>query len=305
MESKDAAADTASRNEGTCYDLWKGNNTAIEVAYSVMCLLFVFQGVYASLQRSKIAIHFDIVFAIYCTMPLAIVVDQHWLVQILLSFQLLANFYIVYKLRDLQMIGTSWVFVLVYLVLTLVFMLLSCIGSLVGECSNRVLMAAGYAGFIALQLINIFILFTLRQNSLANYKRLPIWLVTTGSIANLCLLALLEYQVIFLNDREVTDVPDNFKRLIKSMYIVGLLGPIMFWIFVYFLIARVNDKVSRDSNPNFLESTEREEIEDNDDKALVNHSGNLSPVQYNDLRWDYSSKSNDSPNAAGTGLAGF
>ena len=57
-----------------CYDLWErdSHNLAIEIAYAIMCLLFVIQGVYAGLQRCKIAIHLDVALAISCLMPIGI-----------------------------------------------------------------------------------------------------------------------------------------------------------------------------------------------------------------------------------------
>ena len=61
----------------------------------------------------------------------------------------------------------------------------------------------------------------------------------------------------------------------------------MFWIFNFFVINRLNDKVSRDSNPCFLESDAVTAVDDNDGEAVVNHSGSVKPVEYTGLRWDY------------------
>jgi len=86
-----------------------------------MCILFIFQAFYAATKRAKIAIQFDIGMAIGCSVPLAIWFDQHWLVQILISVMLFSNFFMAYKLRDLQNMGTSWIFVIVYVSLLVVF----------------------------------------------------------------------------------------------------------------------------------------------------------------------------------------
>ena len=105
----------------------------------------------------------------------------------------MSNFFIAYKLRDMQNIGTSWKFVLLYFILTLVWTIINLSGTIVKECGQPELFATGYAGFIVMQLINIFLIFTARQNSFNNYKRLPIWLVTCGSTSNLFMLILMEY----------------------------------------------------------------------------------------------------------------
>ena len=89
---------------------------------------------------------------------------------------------------------------------------------------------------------------TVRQNSLENYKKLPIWIVTFGSLFNLCALILLVYQSIYLKHSEDDDseVSRKWRRFIKSMYIVGLIGPILTFIFNFFLISRLNNKTMRD-----------------------------------------------------------
>lgn len=82
------------------------------------------------------------------------------------------------------------------------------------------------------------------------------------------------------------------------MYTVGLIGPLLFWVFVFFVISRLNEKTDRNSNPHFFDSSERESMQDNDKEAIVNHSGNLKPVRYDDLRWDYHQMSTESPQSA-------
>ena len=93
-------------------------------------------------------------------------------------------------------------------------------------------------------------------------------------------------------------MPENWGKVLKTMYTVGLIGPLLFWVFVFFVISRLNEKTDRNSNPHFFDSSERESMQDNDKEAIVNHSGNLKPVRYDDLRWDYHQMSTESPQSA-------
>jgi len=97
-------------------------------------------------------------------------------------------------------------------------------------------------------------LFTVRQNSLQNYARLPVWFVTFGSLFQLSMIILLVYQAIYLSGSD--EPKDNFDNIMKILYLVGLFGPILNWFFIYFLITRLNEKVRHDPDPNFLETTE-------------------------------------------------
>ncbi len=78
------------------------------------------------------------------------------------------------------------------------------------------------------------------------------------------------YQVFYMNSNEGA-VNEDWSNYIKSLYIVGIFGPIMNYLFIYFLITRLNEKVRTESNPAFLD-TDANEIEDYDDKALINDS---------------------------------
>ena len=147
-----------------CYDLWKSDNLTIEICYAIVCLLFIFQAIYASRHMAKTAIQFDIVMAIGSSMPIAIYLDQHWLLQVMYSCIIIANFFIAYKLREMQNIGTSWVFVLVYMNLTLLWTILNFIGEIITQdcSSNHVFQAIGFAGLFLMQMINVFLIFTVR-----------------------------------------------------------------------------------------------------------------------------------------------
>ena len=185
-----------------------------------------------------------------CAIPVGLWANQYWLIQIFLSFTITGNFYIAYKLRDMQNIGTSWIFVIVYLGMTLIWTMLNVIGAAkwTGDCNNHVLLAVGYVGFALMQMVTTIMLCTVRQNSLENYKKLPIWIVTFGSLFNLCAFILLVYQSIYLKHSEDDDseVSRRWRRFIKSMYIVGLIGPILTFIFNFFLISRLNKKTLHD-----------------------------------------------------------
>ncbi len=178
---------------------------------------------------------------------------------------LFGNFFIAYKLRDLQNMGTSWKFVLVYAVLLLVFTILNFSAALVDDCNKHGIQAAGYCGYFLCQAVTVIMLFTVRQNSLANYSRLPVWFVTLGSLFQLSMTIILVYQSIYLTktDNSSGQPAENFGKIIKSLYLVGLFGPILNWFFIYFLITRLNEKVRHLTDPNFV-STEESYI-DNDE----------------------------------------
>ena len=93
-------------------------------------------------------------------------------------------------------------------------------------------------------------------------------------------------------------MPENWGKVLKTMYTAGLIGPLLFWVFVFFVISRLNEKTNRNSNPHLFDSSERGSMQDNDKEAIVNHSGNLKPVKYDDLRWDYHLASSESPQSA-------
>lgn len=204
-----------------------------------------------------------------------------------------------YKLRAMQQIGTSWIFVLIYLGSLLVCMLLTVIGVYVADCGDHVIEAIGYIGYTLLQIITVVMLLSMRQNSLENYKRLPIWIVTIGSLFQMSMYGLLSYQAIYLHMTDEKDVTDKWERIIRSLYLVGIFSPLIYWIFCYFLISRLNEKIRNRSNPTFLSTQDEAEIDDHDHEARVNHSGGdiSSPTYYEDLRTDYKR-----PNRAENGI---
>ena len=70
------------------------------------------------------------------------------------------------------------------------------------------------------------------------------------------MLVLLIYQSIKLavsNNSDET-VSDGWSDFIKALYFVGLCGPMLNWVFIFFLISRLNERVRFDSNPAFLDS---------------------------------------------------
>ena len=169
-----------------------------------------------------------------------------------------------YKLRDMQNIGTSWLFVAVYMVSLLGSTIVNFVAAVEPHCTNHKLLAGGLLIFVILQSITVIMLFTVRQNSLDNYKKLPIWFLTFGSLFQLIMLVLLVYQNIYLAKTEVTDIPEDWSRYIKIAYCVGLCGPILNWIFIFFLITRLNEKIRNSVNPAFLETEDAENVDDND-----------------------------------------
>ena len=131
--------------------------------------------------------------AIGSAISIGIWTDQHWLVQLLLAFIIIANFFMAYKLRDMQNIGTSWIFVLIYLLSLLISTIVNFIAAVDPDCTNHKLLASGLMMFVILQSVTVIMLFTVRQNSLDNYKKLPIWFLTFGQLFQLSMLSLLVY----------------------------------------------------------------------------------------------------------------
>ena len=150
--------------------------------------------------------------------------------------------------------GTSWVFVVLHAVCTLASTLINIVAAAKGACANHTLQAVGFSGLGLMQAFTVIMLCTVRQNSLNNYKRLPIWFVTVGSLFLLSMLALLIYQSVYMSTHEPEQVGRDWSKYIKSLYVVGLCGPLLLWIFIYFLISRLNEKVKYESDPNFLDT---------------------------------------------------
>lgn len=50
---------------------------------------------------------------------------------------MLGNFFIAYKLRDLQMIGTSWIFVVTYFGLTVIWTVLNFVAAINNKCTDH------------------------------------------------------------------------------------------------------------------------------------------------------------------------
>ena len=83
---------------------------------------------------------------------------------------------------------------------------------------------------------------------------------------------------------------DDFRSFVKYSYCGGLLSPILDWIFLFYIISRVNSKSHgrSSSNPNFLDgSDDYADIADNDGMVVESHSGDKQ-VLFEDLRKDYS-----------------
>ena len=102
------------------------------------------------------------------------------------------------------------------------------------------------------------------------------------------MFALFVYQNVYLSRNEPDNVASDWSKYIKALYLVGLCGPILNWIFIFFLVTRLNEKMRSQSNPAFLDTADNEDMGDNDKEAMLNHSGEISPVVFDDLRRNYS-----------------
>ncbi len=54
------------------FSIWDTNNVTVEVAYTIMSILFVVQAIYAVTKRASVAVQIDVTMAIGCAMPLGI-----------------------------------------------------------------------------------------------------------------------------------------------------------------------------------------------------------------------------------------
>ena len=116
------------------------------------------------------------------------------------------------------------------------------------------------------------------------------WFVTIGNIILLALVVLMFAQTIYLHRHSQDQITDNFRSFVKYSYCGGLLSPILDWIFLFYIISRVNSKSHgrSSSNPNFLDgSDDYADIADNDGMVVESHSGDKQ-VLFEDLRKDYS-----------------
>jgi len=84
-------------------------------------------------------------------------------------------------------------------------------------------------------------------------------------------------------------IKTNWASYLKWCYIVGLVAPILDWIFIFFLIRRVSEVKNKRSlsNPNFLE-TDTDTMDDYDQLAIDQHSGEVRPIFFGDESKDYS-----------------
>lgn len=98
--------------------------------------------------------------------------------------------------------------------------------------------------------------------------------------------ALLLYQAIYLASHDFGDIPSDFAKIMKILYCLGLVGPVLDWFFIYFLITRLNEKVRTLTDPNLLET--QESVQDNDQLALNENSSGDIRVCYDDLHRNYS-----------------
>ena len=114
--------------------------------------------------------------------------------------------------------------------------------------------------------------------------------------------ALLLYQAIYLASHDFADVPSDFANIMKILYCLGLVGPTLDWLFIYFLITRMNEKVRNVQDPNLLET--QDDPEDNDNHALSVHTTNNINVTYNDMRRNYS-RPESTPPTSPSMMSGF
>ena len=55
-----------------CAHLWDQHNLPVEVAFSVVVLMFIGQAIYACKRRHRLALQFDIIMAVGCAVPIGI-----------------------------------------------------------------------------------------------------------------------------------------------------------------------------------------------------------------------------------------
>ena len=106
-----------------------------------------------------------------------------------------------------------------------------------------------------------------------------------GAFFLFCMLVLLVYQAIKMQTTPSVEIKSNWNDFLKSAYILGLVGPILDWIFIFFLIKRANDKVRAQTNPGFLDTESRDVDDYEDNRVLKDASDEI--VYYEDNRMNY------------------
>ena len=154
------------------------------------------------------------------------------------------DFYIVYKMRELQDTGT-------HPIILLVFVAVAVLLSIVFGFSNKQdlkLNTAYYACFSFLQFLTFALSLTLRSNAYENYRTLPVFLINIGALLYLAYFAGQLWYSAYLSTHE--EHPDN-SITYKVFEWMGPLGLFSNWCFIFFLVERMNATVRHESNPRF------------------------------------------------------
>ena len=171
------------------------------------------------------------------------------------------------------------------------YTILDMVAAISTSCTMHIVAAIGFCGLALCQLYTILLLLTVRQNSLNNFKRLPIWIVTTGALFLFVMLVLLVYQAIKEQLTTPDEIAENWVAFVRAAYILGLVGPILDWVFIWFLISRTNDRVRSETNPAFLDTQSRD-VDDYDEDERILLEAPDKVVYYEDNRMNYRRPSN-------------
>ena len=126
--------------------------------------------------------------------------------------------------------------------------------------------------------------------------------MTFGAIFLFVMLALLVYQAIKEQLTTPEEIAGNWVAFVRTAYILGLIGPILDWFFIWFLISRTNDRVRTETNPAFLD-TESRDVDDYDEDEQILLEAPDDVVYFEDNRTNYRrpSKNNAIGNSVATG----
>ena len=103
-----------------------------------------------------------------------------FLIEITLGLLLASEFFIAWLLRDLQGTGTNWKFVLAFTICLVVSVLVNIFAS--PDKCNYGAQIAGDTLYVLCAMVSMIMMFTIRTQSLENYKRLPICFCQVGAL---------------------------------------------------------------------------------------------------------------------------
>ena len=146
--------------------------------FTVMFFLILMQLCYAIYKRSPEAIRLDVALLLGSIMMLADYFGSWILMDLQFLFMVIGDFYIVYKMRELQDTGTNPIIFYVFLALALILSIIFGFS----DQDDLTVNTAYYSCISILQFITFAVSLTLRSNAYENYRTLPVFLINIGAL---------------------------------------------------------------------------------------------------------------------------